>query len=69
MKKGRAVRDKAVGRTIRYRGKKVKIVEEATGFVSGPKRYWVRALEPVAGYEKGEEFCVTAEYVKRQLRR
>jgi hypothetical protein len=56
-----------VGKVITYRGKKVRIVEEATGFVSGPKRYWVSALEPVAGYAEGEEFCVSGEHVRRQL--
>lgn len=58
-----------IGRIVRYRGKKVKIVENAAGFVKGPDRYWVRALEPVAGYEAGEEFTVSKRHVYEQLRK
>ena len=58
-----------IGRLLRYRGKWVRIREEATGFVSGSKRYWVRAIEPVAGYKPGEEFTVTDRHVRRQIRR
>ena len=60
---------KVIGRLIQYRGKRVRIREEATGFVSGPRRYWVRAIEPVAGFETGEEFTVSARHVRKQLRR
>ena len=56
-----------IGRIVRYRGKEVKIVENAAGFVKGPDRYWVRALEPVAGYETGEEFTVSKRHVYGQL--
>jgi len=59
-----------IGQTIMYAGKKVTVVEEATGFVKDPKsKYWVRALEPVAGYKEGEEFTVSAEHVRKQLGR
>jgi hypothetical protein len=59
-----------IGQTITYAGKKVMVVEKATGFVKDPNSmYWVRALEPVAGYEVGEEFTVSVEYVRKQLRR
>jgi len=58
------------GRIILFRGKKVKVVEPATGFVQAPDRsYWVRALEPVDGYEIGEEFTVSKRYVHEQIRR
>jgi hypothetical protein len=56
------------GKIILYKGKKVEIVEEATGFVKGPKRYWVKALEPVKGYKPGEEITVTAEFIQKQLK-
>ena len=58
-----------IGRIIRYRGKAVRIVEEATGFVRGPRRYWVQAKEHVAGFEPGEEFTVSARHVNNQIRR
>jgi len=59
-----------IGRTITYAGKKVMVVEKATGFVKDPESmYWVRALEPVAGYKEGEEFTLSVEYVEKQLRR
>ena len=59
-----------IGRTITYLGKKVMVVEKATGFVKDPNSmYWVRALEPVAGYKVGEEFTVSVEHVRKQLRR
>ena len=59
-----------LGMVILYSGKRVKVVEKATGFVREPnKSYWVRALEPVAGYAAGEEFTVSAKYVKRQWRK
>ena len=59
-----------IGRTITYAGKKVMVVEAATGFVKDPNAmYWVRALEPVAGYKAGEEFTVSVEHVRKQLRR
>ena len=58
------------GRIIRFKGKRVKVVEPATGFVQTPNRwYWVRALEPVDGYEIGEEFTVSKRYVHEQLRK
>ena len=58
-----------LGKVIPYRGKRVEVVEKATGFAKEPnKSYWVRALEPVAGYAAGEEFTVSAKFVKRQLR-
>lgn len=63
------MKGRVIGRIIRYRGKQVRIVEEATGFVRGPRRYWVQAKEHVAGYEPGEEFTVSARYVIEQLRR
>ena len=66
-KKGRST---MIGRTITYAGKKVVVVEKATGFVKNPNsKYWVRALEPVAGYKVGEEFTVSVEHVRKQLRR
>ena len=59
-----------IGRTITYLGKKVMVVERATGFVKNPNSmYWVRALEPVAGYKVSEEFTLSVEYVEKQLRR
>jgi hypothetical protein len=59
-----------IGATITYTGKKVMVVEAATGFVKDPdSMYWVRALEPVAGYKEGEEFTVSVEHVEKQLRR
>lgn len=59
----------AIGRVIRYRGKRVKVVERAVGFVDDPlSRYWVRALEPVCGYKPGEEFTVSKKHVHRQLK-
>lgn len=58
------------GRIVLFKGKKVKVVEPATGFVQSPDRwYWVRALEPVDGYETGEEFTVSKRYVHEQLRK
>ncbi len=59
-----------IGETITYAGRKVLVIEEATGFVKDPKsKYWARALEPVAGYKEGEEFTVSAKHVRKQLRR
>lgn len=59
-----------IGETIMYAGKKVMVVEKATGFVKNPNSmYWVRALEPVASYKVGDEFTVSAKHVRKQLRR
>ena len=60
----------AKGRVVLFRGRKVKVVEPATGFVQTPNRsYWVRALEPVAGFQVGEEFTVSKRIVHEQIRR
>ena len=63
------MKKQAIGRTIRYRGRRVKVVERATGFVNDPmSRYWVRALEPVCGYKPGEEFTVSRKHVHKQVK-
>jgi hypothetical protein len=71
MSKEKSINKSAViGQTITYAGKKVVVIEEATGFVKDPKSmYWVRALEPVAGYKEGEEFTVSAKHVRKQMGR
>ncbi len=58
---------RAIGRVIRYRGKRVKIVEEDTGYTDGRNVYWARALEPVAGYDTGDELTVSARTVRARL--
>ena len=63
------MKGRVIGRIIRYRGKRVRVVEEATGFIRGPRQYWVRAREQVAGFEPGEEFTVSARHIMDQLRR
>ena len=57
-----------INRIILYRGKRVKIIELAQGFVNNPfKYYWIRAIEPVAGYNTGSEFIMTAKTIKAKL--
>ena len=64
------MRGRVIGRVIRYRGKRVKVVERATGFVDDPwSRYWVKAIEPVVGYKVGEEFTVSVRHIRNQIRR
>ena len=63
------MKTQAIGRVIRYSGKRVKVMERATGFVDDPlSRYWVKALEPVCGYEPGEEFTDTERHIHGQLK-
>lgn len=49
-------------------GKRVKIVERADGFVSGPTRYWVRALERIGKYDEGQEFTVAETTLKKNTK-
>jgi len=59
---------KAIGQTILYKGKQVKVVEEAKGFVTKDGGFWCRALEPVDGFKKGEELTVSRATVYKQLK-
>lgn len=59
-----------IGRVIQYRGKKVKVIEPANFIMEGhcySRMYWVRALEPVNGYEAGEELIVSAKHINSQI--
>jgi hypothetical protein len=62
------MKKQAICKVILYRGRRVKVIERATGFMDDPlSRYWVRALEPVCRYRPGEEFTVSRKHVHRQL--
>lgn len=59
-----------IGRVINYRGKKVKVIERANFIMEGhcySRMYWVRAIEPVNGYEAGEELIISANHINNQI--
>ena len=51
-----------IGRVIRYRGKKVKVVGWAGN------KYWVKVVEPVAGYEQGEQLTMSKRIVEERCK-
>jgi hypothetical protein len=60
--------EKAVGLIFKFFGKQVKVIEQAPGFVDGRDAFWVQAFEASAGYEIGEEFIVSGNTVRKNLK-
>ena len=58
-----------IGKIVNYKGKKIKIIEKADGYADNSKNlYWVKAIEAVNGYKKGEEFNISEARLKRLVR-
>ena len=53
----------ATGKTIEYKGTKVKVVERN----KWQGEYWVEALEPVGKYKVGEQFTISESLVQSAL--
>ena len=58
---------------ISYKGKKVKVMEKEentvyTLYTGSRDQWWVRALEPVEGHDKGDEFMLREAQIKKALR-
>jgi len=54
---------KIINRVFKYHGARVKVIEQN----KWQNNYWVRALEPVKGYDRGEEFTLTRKTIMKYL--
>ena len=54
-----------IGIVIRYKGKKVKVVERDRCW---PDKYWVEALEPVDGFEPREQLIMSKKLVEEKCK-
>lgn len=51
------------GLKFKFRGKQVRVVE----YNGWHGNWWIRALEPVYGYAKGEEFTLTDSTIQKYI--
>ncbi len=57
-----------IGQTVKYRGARVQVVEEATGFIKKTSRkYWARVIDKTGEFEPGEEITISEKHILKQI--